>query len=58
MHRHSIWYSKFIGYLIYEYDAQNIVRLEAHFTEMLYFYFLQIHILMKLNKNYDKTYNL
>jgi len=31
MHRHSIWYSKFIGYLVDEYDAQNIVRLAVLF---------------------------
>ena len=36
-HRHSIWYSKFIGYLTHAYDDQNIVRLKAFFKEMSYF---------------------
>lgn len=35
------WYSKFIGYLIYEYDAQNIVRLKAFLKKCRIFNFLK-----------------
>jgi hypothetical protein len=44
------WYSKFIGYLIYEYDAQNIVHLKAFLKKCRIFIFLNTRT-YETNKN-------